>query len=215
MRETPAVLPPAEPCVPTASTGLIDPPAWAADPVNEMRLIPALRNAARTRDPYIILGRAAAAFVRVQTPTPGVNPAADLQIGNALADLAVTGRRSYCLMATPPHTPADAARLIGAGDHVDLGTAPFTQAQLHAKLLGVLGQLMTAPTAQATRAIDTALDRAFASAWALRGPLAVRGPARRALGWLAVSAEDDMPHRPTNVPAPGFEQHEISVNVPA
>jgi hypothetical protein len=217
MRETPAVLPPAEPCAPTPSSGLIDPPAWACDPSNEMRLTAQLRNVARTRDPYIILARAAAAFIRGQNPAPGVNPTADLQLANALADLAVTGRRAYCLMATPPHNPTDQARLVGAGDHVDLHTAPFTQSQLHLKILGHLAQLVPPPlsTAQATRAIDTALDRAFATAWALRGPVAVRGPARRALGWLAVSAEDDMPHRPTNVPAPGFEQYEIPVDVPA
>jgi hypothetical protein len=120
-------------------------------------------------------------------------------------------------MATPPHNATDQARLVGAGDHVDLQTAPFTQTQLHLKLLGVLGQLIPTglSTAQATRAIDAALDRAFATAWALRGPLAVRAPARRAMGWLAVSAEDDMPHRPTNVPGPGFEQYEIPVSVPA
>jgi pimeloyl-ACP methyl ester carboxylesterase len=39
--------------------------------------------------------------------------------------------------------------------------------------------------------------------------------AARALGWIAVSGEEDMPARPTNVPAPPFEQCEMPVTVPA
>ena len=54
MQETAAVLPPAEPCVPTPTIGLIDPPAWACDPSNEMRLIPQLRNAARSHSDDMI-----------------------------------------------------------------------------------------------------------------------------------------------------------------
>ena len=51
-------------------------------------------------------------------------------------------------------------------------------------------------------------------AWALRGPLAQRAALRAPLGWIAVSAEDDTPHRPVNMPAPPFEQYEVQVRVP-
>ena len=35
---------------------------------------------------------------------------------------------------------------------------------------------------------------------------------RAKLGWLAVSAEDDTPHRPINMPAPPYEQYEVRVS---
>jgi pimeloyl-ACP methyl ester carboxylesterase len=61
---------------------------------------------------------------------------------------------------------------------------------------------------------DQALDRAYNVAWALRGPVAHRAELRARLGWIAVSAEDDMPHRPVNMPAPPFEQYEVQVKTP-
>jgi pimeloyl-ACP methyl ester carboxylesterase len=61
--------------------------------------------------------------------------------------------------------------------------------------------------------MNKALDRAYDVAWALRGPVVQRLKLRAPLGWIAVSGEDDKPHRPVNVPAPPYEQHEIDVPV--
>lgn len=180
-----------------------------------MRLIPTLRDAAKMRNPYEILARSAAAFFHAQNPTAGSVPRDDEELGNALADLAVTGRRTYCLLATPPRTPADQSRVARAGAHIDLGTSPYTPSELLAKVGGLLAPLVSASPAQSDRAVNAALDRAFRTAWALRGPVAERTATRADLGWIAVSGEDDMPHRPTNVPAPPFEQYEIPVTVPA
>ena len=47
-----------------------------------------------------------------------------------------------------------------------------------------------------------ALERAYRVAWALRGPPSVRLALRPALGYVAVSSEDDLPHRPVNVVSP-------------
>ena len=168
----------------------------------------------RRRDPYRILARSVAAFIRAQSPTAGSVPAEDERLGTALADLAVTGRRSYCLLATPARTPLHELSLIGAGNQVDLGTDPYTEPELHAKVGGLLPPGVSTTPEQLRIAIDTALDRAFTVAWALRGPLVYRTTARGALDWIAVSGEDDVPHRPTNVPAPPFEQYEIPVEVP-
>jgi len=68
--------------------------------------------------------------------------------------------------------------------------------------------------AEIKAAMDQALDRAYAVAWALRGPVAQRAALRARLGWIAVSAEDDTPHRPVNMPAPPFEQYEVRVRTP-
>ncbi len=71
-----------------------------------------------------------------------------------------------------------------------------------------------ATDAEIKAAMDQALDRAYAVAWALRGSVAQRDALRPGLGWIAVSGEDDMPHRPVNVPAPRYEQYEVSVRTP-
>jgi len=39
-------------------------------------------------------------------------------------------------------------------------------------------------------AVTRMINRAFQSAWALRGPDLIRRNARNALGWIAVSGED-------------------------
>src|SRR6185295_4460552 len=62
-----------------------------------------------------------------------------------------------------------------------------------------------------TRAIASALDRAYNVANAVRF---ANSPDRRRLGWIAVSGEDDQPHRPVNVPAAEFPQFDLSVTVP-
>lgn len=68
-----------------------------------------------------------------------------------------------------------------------------------------------ADDAELDPAIDQALDRAYAVAWALCGPPATHAALRPRLGWMAVSAEDDTAHRPVNLPPPPYEQYEIEV----
>jgi len=58
-----------------------------------------------------------------------------------------------------------------------------------------------------------ALDRAYRTLWALRGPPAHRADARLGLGWVAVSPADDLPARPVNVAATTFAQSDLPVAV--
>ena len=68
-----------------------------------------------------------------------------------------------------------------------------------------------------------ALDRAYAVANFLRTGQRGDTPAEKArktkerleLGWIAVSGEDDSPHRPVNVPSSDFPQYDIDVVVEA
>jgi hypothetical protein len=64
----------------------------------------------------------------------------------------------------------------------------------------------------AVAAVDQALDRAYQGAAALRLPHSSRE--RQALGWMAVSGEDDQPYRPVNVPGTAFPQFDIRVDTP-
>jgi pimeloyl-ACP methyl ester carboxylesterase len=91
-----------------------------------------------------------------------------------------------------------------AGD----GTATFDELDGD---LGNRDRPLAHTNAEVAAAVDTALDRAYAVAWALRGPPVQQAALRAPLGWIAVSGEDDKPHRPVNVPPPPYEQHEVVV----
>jgi pimeloyl-ACP methyl ester carboxylesterase len=211
MELTPAILPPYERCTDTAlPKDFIDPPSRFVDPQNEFRLIPPLREAAEMRNPYKILARSAAAFFRAQHPTSGSSPQEDVELGNALADLAVTGGMTYSLFKTPPLNALDDLAVTADLNYIDLHHPPLSEVELRDVIAGQLASLVQATPAEVASAISPALDRAYDVAWALRGPVAQRAAARPP-GWIAVSGEDDMPHRPVNVPAPPFEQYEIPV----
>jgi len=166
--------PPDEPCG-EGKYDLAMPPRALVVPGHEKRLIPALRKAAQTRDPDEILVRAICAAHQA----PG-DPEAE-RLARATADLAATGRASAELFERGVTTPGDlagmaASRLPGvsAGD---------------ARLRGLAMAL---------------LERAQRVGVLLRKDDAERKAYRLAFpelkGWIAVSGEDDPPHRPVNVP---------------
>lgn len=196
MKLTPTIDPrPDEPCRPVTPPPPPNAPKDLLDPSQqEFRLAPELRNAAQTRDAEKILARATQAFYRAAHPPANLTAAeqrkrhADyVRLGKALADLAVTGRRSF----------------------VTFKAKPPTDASMNAPARATLPK--SATPADIADAIKKALDRAYKVAWALRGPVAQRAALRAPLGWIAVSGEDDKPHRPVNVEAPPFEQFEVAV----
>jgi len=167
--------PPGTPIQPGA---VINVPAGRNIGTHEGRLIPQLRAVAAAAKPLDMLRMAAADFASGNTV-----------MGNALADLAVTGSRSFA-----------AFRQALPGE-------PFCQS-------------LGAPNIQ--NGCRTALDRAYRVANFLRTGQRGDTPAlkaaktaeRNALGWIAVSGEDDLPHRPVNVPSSDFPQYDLNVVVP-
>ena len=146
---------------------------------NEGRLRADLREVAAAADPVDALCKSAAAFAS--------NRQSD---GRALADLSVTGRRTFAkFRAQPPQLDAIVACLKrGAG-------AQQPESALRA-------------------AANQALERAYRVATVLRsGGWPARCGERAALGFIAVSGEDDQPHRPVNVPSADFAQHDLTVRV--
>jgi pimeloyl-ACP methyl ester carboxylesterase len=217
MNVSPAINPPIENCLDVPPAPRFIAPQRFVDQPNEFRLIPMLREAAQRKDPYEILARAAAVFYRAQHPQSGSIPANDVALGKALADLAVTGRVAYTRFQKTPTWLIGAVNggLIASLVHAD---------RLSVDTLALLTSLSQATPTDFANAVNPALDRAFDVAWALRGPVAPQ-PAQRtpsawfaarsaSLGWIAVSGEDDTPHRPVNIAPPEFEQFEISVTVP-
>ena len=113
--------------------------------------------------------------------------------GNAYADLSVTGRRTFASFrqALPGETFCQSLANQGPGD--------------------VVG------------GCRTALDRAYRVANYLRtgqrgdnaALKAAKTAERNALGYIAVSGEDDSPHRPVNVPSSDYPQYDLQVSVEA
>lgn len=177
-------------------------------PKEEFRLNSTLRAAAKTlkatMDPYTVLAQAAEVFYLESAPDPAVRQGPS-GLGYPLVDLAMTGRAAF------------AAFKNAQIDEVVLRERTHTR----------LAPVVDADPADVAAAVTTVLDRAYAVAWALRGPAAQRAAARGALdpNWIAVSGEDDKPARPVNVPQPMFvnadtgavvdvEQFEIPVATP-
>jgi hypothetical protein len=150
---------------------------------NEGRLVPYLRKVAEARDPNVAICEGAKAFANQSAGSPFNLPRpTGGDWGNAMADMAVTGRQAYFRFHGSPPTLAS----------VRPSCAGVTDAD-----------------------ITRALSRAYAVANAIRVDAAGEQPsaARRSLGWIGVSGEDDKPHRPVNVPTAPFPQFEIDVNV--
>jgi len=198
MKLTAGVDPPVEDCAEGTPAPPLATPWPFVEPNSESRLIPALRDAARTQDPNEILIRAGVLLYgvflyRSEHPQEPFYEPLDYWTGLALADLAVTGRMAYARFQLTPVT--------------DSALAPEVATRLLAD------QMVQADPALLAQAVSAALDRSYAVAWALRGPMAQAAAARTTLGWIAVSGEDDKPHRPVNMAPPPFEQFEMPVTV--
>jgi hypothetical protein len=170
-------------------------PARFVEAKNEGRLVPQLRTAAQmARDGGTIgvLLQAALAFFGAAHPSAKVRSQPDgFAFCNALADLTVTGRMAYDNFAA-----------------LHLSLQPLIAGILRSSIAPLGGTAV-----HANEASLAALERAYRVAWALRGPPAVRAQLRWQLGWIAVSGEDDSPHRPVNVVSAEFPQYEIPVTV--
>jgi hypothetical protein len=146
-----------------------------------LRLRSGLRAIASARHPLQALARSATFFY-----------AGDALLGNAAADLAVTGRTAYGRFRADPPGPPEVAALA------------------RELLEGQDGQPPAEDRLEA--AVSKALSRAYEVAWALRDTdPRVRQRRRQALGWIAVSGEDDPPHRPVNTPSAPYPQYDLEV----
>ena len=195
---TESVTPPKESCKDRVmeTTGTFSPPPEVIDCPDPFcgRLIHTLRIAATEKDAKEILARGAVARYRdvhqdLTSPEPN-----SLAIQDALSDLAVTGRAAYATFRALAPVEADLSALVTS----KLAAAYPAHQVVDADL---------------SDAITKTLERAYQVAWVLRGPVSHRSTAREALGWIAVSAADDPPHRPVNVGSALFPQYDLTVQV--
>jgi pimeloyl-ACP methyl ester carboxylesterase len=195
---TASVTPPDESCedMVVETTGSFSPPAEVIDCPDPFcgRLIHPLRVAARTKDAQEILARAAVAryrdrHIELTSPEPNL-----WRIQDALSDLAVTGRSAYASFHTLRPVEAHLSALVKSKLAAAYPAHQVNEADL-------------------SDAIKKTLERAYKVAWALHGPVSHRSAQRDALGWIAVTAEDDPPGRPVNVGSALFPQYDLTVQV--
>lgn len=160
------------PVEPASTTSRSEPPPAMVEPDTDNRLIGWLRGFARLQVPAQTLAFAAQRFAQV-----------DDVHGNALADLAVTGRASVAAYDLSPPT-AEAVLAKAAAEGFNPG--PW--------------------------AVEKALSRARRiREWLeLSGP---ERAARPKPSWIAVSGEDDPPWRPVNAHVTRFPQHDLDLTV--
>lgn len=196
---TESVTPPDESCedLVVETTGTFSPPPDVIDCPDPYcgRLIRPLRIAARTKDAREILARAAVARYRDRHNNELTSPEPNSAfIQDALSDLAVTGRTAYTSFRALAPVEADLSALAKSKLAAVYPTHQIVDADL-------------------SNAIQETLARAYKVAWALRGPVSHRSAERSALGWIAVTAEDDPPDRPVNVGSALFPQYDLTVQV--
>jgi pimeloyl-ACP methyl ester carboxylesterase len=153
----------------------------------------AVKKATANKDVTVLLVEAALNFYVIRRPEL---PPADYSLirGNALADLAVSGTAAYATFRELTPNEATLTELV----RQRLTESFPTHTQIPSDVSG---------------AIRDVLDRSYRVAWALRGPTPHRRAERGALGWIAISGEDDSPHRPVNVPSGQFPQSNMTVRV--
>jgi pimeloyl-ACP methyl ester carboxylesterase len=151
---------------------------------NEWRLIQRLRDVAAGGSSLATLIDAVMEQVQHELSPGSVN------LGMAMADLAVTGRRAYMDFALQRPREGGIIELGAMARLASLGVGGWTPAMVG-------------------NATTEVLDRAYQVAWFLRAQTD-----RGRLGWIAVSGEDDLPHRPVNVPRTSFPQHDLYFTVP-
>jgi pimeloyl-ACP methyl ester carboxylesterase len=171
-----------------------DPRDFVTDPntnvkENDGRLHDFLRAHAQSVDPLKILASAVTLSLGVGT-TFGTPPIpADTSLVAAVAQLAVTGRKSFGKFAQNPPQDSD---LVVAVHSFHPGTS-FNATAL-------------------ANAAHSVLDTAYQALWAIwRNDPGWRS-FRSQLGWIAASGADDTPHRPVNVPTAPYPQYDIAVN---
>jgi pimeloyl-ACP methyl ester carboxylesterase len=176
-----------------------DSPAGHNIGANEGRLRSDLRTVARLADPMnCTLPLAAIAN--------GLGGDDNEAMGQALADLSVTGRRAFAAFKQAKKLPTYCTKQMPALASLLPANCPM---------------LSSMPKrAELVKGCQKALDRAYTVANFLRtGQNLQTNPdkvsQRNNLHWIAVSGEDDAPHRPVNVPSSDFPQYDLDVLVEA
>lgn len=189
------------------------------------RLNPSLRGYASSQDARYLLVSAVWAQLGVAIAgNPTLASCADTSsdCATALAQLAVTGRHAFNSFSSwdppsilQPNTSGpqadELANLVQSGY---TATAPqLLPANFVKSIPPISSAAAQVSTAQVQAAADTVVQQAYTALWAIRANDPAWRQYRVGAGWIAVSGEDDTPHRPVNVTTAPFSQFDIPVPV--
>ncbi|MBL0219457.1 MAG: hypothetical protein IPQ07_37005 [Myxococcales bacterium] len=189
---------------------------------DEGRLAPDLRRIAQLADPIgCALPLAAHTFAEAEAAPNVLDKERLRTLATAYSDLAVTGTRAFEKFSELKPNDADFCAAIETRTQPTgcLAFAPIPVADVRAGCVIALRRAYRVANflrnGQALRAEGpwfegSGNDTLLASAELIR-----KKTERLVLGWIAVSGEDDAPHRPVNVPSSNYPQYNIQVYVPA
>ncbi|HUO06370.1 MAG TPA: alpha/beta hydrolase [Candidatus Binataceae bacterium] len=173
-----------------APAALLDNPAIGMDE-NFGRLGSLMRSNAQLRDPNLILANAIRLRMGKAENVPGAaETQSDPKLAIAVAQLAVTGGASFEKFAQWNPKDADLIQYITQNDPA-----------------------LAANSSALQNGVRDVLDNAYAALWAIRANDASWRAYRAKVGWIAASGEDDLPHRPVNVPSAPFPQFDMPVKI--
>ncbi len=136
-----------------------------------------------------------------------------------MAQLAVTGRHAFNSFASwsSPASSTSGPQVAGLDDLIQSGYTAASPQLLPAGFTAMIPPISAAPLSIAPAALaaaeNTVLQQAYTALWAIRANDPTWRQYRQGAGWIAVSGEDDTPHRPVNVPTAPFRQFDIPVPV--
>jgi len=159
------------------------------------RLNQILRSYAQTLDAHKILVGAVKAFLRIPSTVQGsagvISVPGDPSLAPALAQLAVTGRYAFWSFAQWHPQDSDLVLAVRQANP----TQNFDPNALQ-------------------NAASKVLDTAYRTLWAIRANDAAWRQFRGSMGWIATSGEDDLPHRPVNIPTAHYPQYDVNFAIP-
>ena len=117
----------------------------------------------------------------------------------AYADLAISGEKAYQDLLSKNMSRENWMQYGPLIDKLEATLSLYYQDPLDEKALD--------------ESLRFAVNRAYDSAWGIRGPVEHREKHRKNLGWIAVSGEDDRPGRPVNVLSAPYVQRDLEVQV--
>ena len=146
-----------------------------------------------------VLVEAVLLYLGLTKPAVGSGPVINADpkaVATAVAQIAVTGRRAFA--------------------HFTSWNAPLSafSGPQDANLIQLVNK--TNPNVNQValqQAVRFVLEASYSALWAIRSNDPVWRAKRAQMGWIAVSGEDDTPHRPVNVPTAPYPQYDLPVTV--
>ena len=215
----------------SCNTGWFACPSTGSIVEQDGRLNPFLRAYAQSRDAKYLLASAVWTALGQAIPNnPALASCEATQTNTvssaqgcavALAQLAVTGRQAFSSFSSWNKIP-----VIVLGSSLDTNGPQLSdlvqllQSGYPAPSSGHLNAIppistiaaMTTPAA-IQAAEEMVLTQAYTALWAIRANDPTWRQYRLGAPWIAVSGEDDTPHRPVNVPTAPFPQYDVAVPV--